>query len=64
MAPPNGKHCPERRTFYAEPLPQLGNVTAPGSGEGSHYTWVDQFNTLGLGENVPVNTGNQSEPHG
>jgi hypothetical protein len=56
-----GQHCPEGWTFYAEPLPQLGNVTSPGSGEGSYYTWVDQFNTLGLGRNVPINTGNQSE---
>jgi hypothetical protein len=56
-----GQHCPEGWTFYPEPLPQPGNVTSPGSGEGSYYTWVDQFNTLGLGENVPINTGNQSE---
>jgi hypothetical protein len=56
-----GQHCPEGWSFYAEPLPQLGNVTGPGSGEGSYYTWVDQFNTLGLGTNVPINTGNQSE---
>jgi streptogramin lyase len=56
-----GQHCPEGWTFYAEPLPQLGNVTSPGSGEGSYYTWVDQFNTLGLGANVPISTGNQSE---
>ena len=56
-----GPHCPEGWSFFAEPLPQLGNVTSAGSGEGSYYTWVDQFNTLGLGENVPINTGNQSE---
>jgi hypothetical protein len=56
-----GQHCPEGWTFYAEPLPQLGNVAGAGSGEGSYYTWVDQFNTLGLGANVPINTGNQSE---
>ena len=56
-----GQHCPEGWSFYAEPLPQLGNVTSAGSGEGSYYTWVDQFNTLGLGENIPINTGNQSE---
>ena len=56
-----GQHCPEGWSFYAEPLPQLGNVTSHGSGEGSYYTWVDQFNTLGLGANVPINTGNQSE---
>jgi streptogramin lyase len=56
-----GQHCPEGWSFYAEPLPQLGNVTSAGSGEGSYFTWVDQFNTLGLGANVPINTGNQSE---
>jgi hypothetical protein len=56
-----GQHCPEGWRFYAEPVPQLQNVTSPGSGEGSYYTWVDQFNTLGLGANVPINTGNQSE---
>lgn len=56
-----GQHCPEGWTFYTEPLPQLKGVDAPGSAEGSYYTWVDQFNTLGLGENIPINTGNESE---
>jgi hypothetical protein len=56
-----GQHCPEGWTFHVEPLPQLGGVDTPGSAEASYYTWVDQFNTLGLGENVPINTGNASE---
>jgi hypothetical protein len=56
-----GQHCPEGWTFYKEPLPQFKGVSDPGSAEGSYYTWVDQFNTLGLGENVPINTGNESE---
>ena len=56
-----GQHCPEGWTFYVEPLPQMAGVDTPGSAEGSYYTWVDQFNTLGLGENVPINTGNASE---
>ncbi len=56
-----GQHCPEGWTFYQEPLPQIQGVTTPGSAEASYYTWVDQFNTLGLGENVPINTGNASE---
>ena len=55
-----GQHCPEGWTFYTEPLPQLGGVTVPGSAEGSYYTWVDQFNVLGLGANTPINTGNES----
>ena len=56
-----GQHCPEGWTFYTEPLPQVQGVTTPGSAEASYYTWVDQFNTFGLGENVPINTGNESE---
>ena len=56
-----GQHCPEGWTFYAEPLPQIQGVSDPGSAEGSYYTWVDQFDTFGLGENIPINTGNASE---
>jgi hypothetical protein len=56
-----GQHCPEGWTFYAEPLPQMGGVTTPGSAEASYYTWVDQFGVLGLGENLPINTGNEGE---
>jgi hypothetical protein len=44
------------------------SVTCPGfegigdnSAESSYYTWVDQHNTLGLGENVPVSTANLNE---
>ena len=47
-----GQHCPEGWTLYAEPLPQMKGVTDPGSAEGSYYTWVDQFDTLGLGANM------------
>ena len=56
-----GQHCPEGWTLYPEPLPQMKGVTDPGSAEGSYYTWVDQFDTLGLGRNTPINTGNESE---
>ena len=56
-----GQHCPEGWTLYPEPLPQITGVTDSGSAEASYYTWVDQFDTLGLGANVPINTGNASE---
>ncbi len=56
-----GQHCPDGWTFYPEPLPQLQGVTDPGSAEASYYTWVDQVGVLGLGQNVPINTGNGSE---
>ena len=32
-----------------------------GSAEGSYFAWVDQFNTLGLGNNTPIATGNESD---
>ncbi len=56
-----GKHCPEGWTLYPEPLPQMKGVTTSGSAEASYYTWVDQFDTFGLGKNIPINTGNESE---
>jgi len=56
-----GQHCPEGWTLYPEPVPQLKGVTDSGSAEASYYTWVDQFDTLGLGRNVPINTGNAAE---
>ena len=57
-----GRHCPEGWAFYEMPGPQYKNIgDVPGSGETSYYTWVDQFNTLGLGDNVPVVIGNTSD---
>jgi hypothetical protein len=56
-----GQHCPEGWTLYAEPLPQMKGVTDPGSAGASYYTWVDQFDVLGLGANTPINTGNGAE---
>jgi hypothetical protein len=56
-----GQHCPEGWALYPEPVPQFKGVTDSGSVEGSYFTWVDQFDTLGLGRNVPINTGNAAE---
>jgi hypothetical protein len=56
-----GQHCPEGWTLYPEPLPQLKGVTDSGSAEASYYTWVDWYDSLGLGPNVPIDTGNASE---
>jgi hypothetical protein len=56
-----GKHCPEGWTLYPFPGPQMAGVTEPGSAEASYYTWVDQFDTFGLGKNVPIATGNANE---
>jgi hypothetical protein len=56
-----GQHCPEGWTLYPFPGPQLQNVTDTGSAEASYYTWVDQFDTFGLGKNVAMATGNANE---
>jgi hypothetical protein len=56
-----GQHCPEGWTLYPEPLPQMAGISEAGSAEASYYTWVDQFDTSGLGANTPINTGNASE---
>src|SRR6202163_4155506 len=53
-----GKHCPEGWTLYPFPAPQFKNVKDSGSAEASYYDWVDQFDTFGLGKNVPIATGN------
>ncbi len=56
-----GQHCPEGWTLYATPGPQMKGVTDHGSADFHYYNWVDQFDTLGLGENVPIATGSTSD---
>ncbi len=55
-----GNHCPEGWTFYPYPGPGFEGI-GPNSAEASYYTWVDQHNTLGLGEDVPISTGNLND---
>jgi hypothetical protein len=52
-----GDQCPEGWSFHRLPGPGFVNVPQM-SVESSHYTWVDQHDTLGLGTNVPIATGN------
>ena len=56
-----GQHCPEGWKLYATPGPQMQGVDAHGSADFHYYNWVDQFDTLGLGENVPIATGSTSD---
>ncbi len=56
-----GKQCPEGWTLYPLPGPQMAGVTDPGSAESSYFTWVDQHNVFGLGQDVPMATGNDSD---
>jgi hypothetical protein len=52
-----GDQCPEGWSFHRLPGPGFVNVPQM-SVESSYYTWVDQHDTLGLGANVPIATGN------
>ncbi|MFO1247702.1 MAG: carboxypeptidase-like regulatory domain-containing protein [Alphaproteobacteria bacterium] len=56
-----GNHCPEGWTLYPFPGPQFRNVKSPGSAEASYYAWVDQHDTFGLGNDIPIATGNASD---
>jgi hypothetical protein len=56
-----GKLCPEGWTLYKFPGPQFKGVTDKGSAEHAYYVWVDRYNTLGLGANVPIASTNGGE---
>ena len=55
-----GDHCPEGWAFYQYPGPGFRGL-GENSAESSYYTWVDQHNTLGLGENIPMSTANLND---
>ena len=55
----DGRHCDDGWKFYRMP-----GVSYKGTTTGTdfhYYNWVDQFNTLGLGENIPIATGSGSD---
>jgi hypothetical protein len=56
-----GPHCPEGWTLYSTPGPNFHNVTGSGSADSHYYDWVDRFDTLGLGKDTPIITGNGSD---
>jgi hypothetical protein len=55
-----GNHCPEGWSFYKYPGPGFEGL-GDNSAESSYYTWVDQHNTFGLGENIPMSTANLND---
>ncbi len=57
----DGKHCAEGWKTYRLPGPQFKGMDPKGSANHAYYVWVDRYNTLGLGANVPIATANGSE---
>ena len=56
-----GKQCPEGWKLFRFPGPQFKGVDAAGSADHAYYVWVDRYNTMGLGANVPVAEANGGE---
>ena len=55
-----GNHCPEGWTFFKYPGPGFQGI-GDNSAEASYYTWVDQHNAVGLGNDVPISTANEND---
>ncbi len=56
--------CPEGWKLYQMPGPEFEGLpkgTPGASSEAPYYNWVDQYDTLGLGKNTPIATGNESD---
>ena len=49
------------RPLYPFPGPNYKGAADSGSAESAYYNFIDRFNLLGVGENIPLATGNLSE---
>jgi len=56
-----GQHCPEGWTLYTFPGPNYKGAVENGSADSAYYNFVDRFDMLGVGKDVPLATGNLSE---
>jgi hypothetical protein len=56
-----GQHCVEGWTLYRLPGPNYKGATENGSADSAYYDFVDRFDMLGVGKDVPIATGNLSE---
>jgi hypothetical protein len=56
-----GQHCAEGWTLYPGPGPNFGGAKTGANADYYYYSWVDQFDTLGLGADTPIATGSGSD---
>jgi hypothetical protein len=56
-----GQQCPEGWTLYRAPGPAMGGVEHENSADFFYTNFVDQFDTLGLGKNIPIANGTASD---
>jgi hypothetical protein len=57
----SGQHCPEGWALHALPGPNYKGAVDPASADSAYYDFVDRFDMLGVGKDVPLATGNLSE---
>ena len=55
------QRCVEGWTLYDVPGPQMKDIPDGGTADFLYGNWVDQFNTMGLGANVPYANGTNSD---
>jgi hypothetical protein len=55
-----GQQCPEGWSLYPVPGPRFAGTDSTPV-DSNYYDWVDQFDTFGMGKNVPIATGNGSD---
>jgi hypothetical protein len=56
-----GQHCVEGWAFYALPGPNYKGAVDSASADSAYYNFVDRFDMLGVGKDIPLATGNGSE---
>jgi hypothetical protein len=56
-----GQHCPEGWTLFALPGPNYKGAVDSASADTAYYNFVDRFDLLGVGRDIPLATGNGSE---
>ncbi|MBW2270166.1 MAG: carboxypeptidase regulatory-like domain-containing protein [Deltaproteobacteria bacterium] len=56
-----GQQCEEGWTIFSIPAPKLRGVDTDINASWNYLMWVDQHNVLGLGKDVPIVPGTQSD---
>jgi len=57
----SGRACSEGWTLYRFPGPEFKGLHDGRSADQAYYVWVDRFDTLGLGRDVPIVSSNGNE---
>src|SRR5688572_17449196 len=56
-----GQHCPEGWALFPLPGPNYKGAVDSASADTAYYNFIDRFDMLGVGKDIPLATGNGSE---